>query len=302
MFSIFLSVAPFSAKAQSPIKDVLLEIDAATGKAKDTAKEFSVTGIVAAKLTLPDNKVVAFVLNAGEPTLAVVTDPKEGASLIPRNEVTLAGRLGDGPFGTALLLMAGSVSVSATNKPFGISELRGAGFFKDATSLAGRYVQLTNVTIEPGKFSADGTARAKSTDGTAVTIFVSKSAAGRDVPAEPVNVFGIPIKVGGEWHLVAARFLLARARDVQGIAAKRTCLTCHNPDTKLLGPPYREIAARYRNDADAVAKLMSQMEKGGVGKWGPVPMPGLGAVVPPEERKALAEWIMSYRWDAVLAE
>ena len=47
---------------------------------------------------------------------------------------------------------------------------------------------------------------------------------------------------------------------------------------------------------------MLQMEKGGVGKWGPVPMPALGAVVSPDERKALAEWVMSYRWDAVLAE
>ena len=302
MFSIFLSVAPFSANAQSPIKDVLAKIDPATGKAKDTTKEFSISGIVAAKLTLPDDKGVAFVLNAGEPALAVLTDAKDGASLIPRNEVTLTGKLGDGPFGAALLLKAGSVSVSATNRPFGISELRGGAFFKDASSLAGRYVQLTNVTISPEKFGADGTAKAKSADGTEVTLLLSKSAAGREAPTEPVNVFGIPLKVGGEWRLVTARFLLARARDIQGFAAKRTCLTCHNPDTKLLGPPYREVAAHYRNDGEAVTKLMSQMEKGGVGKWGPVPMPALGAAVPAEERKALAEWIMSYRWDAILAE
>ncbi|MBK7998524.1 MAG: c-type cytochrome [Verrucomicrobia bacterium] len=112
----------------------------------------------------------------------------------------------------------------------------------------------------------------------------------------------MPVKVGSEWHLVAGRFLLGRAREIQNVATKRTCFTCHNPDTKLMGPPYREVAAKYRNDADAIAKLMSQMEKGGVGKWGPVPMPALGAVVPPDERKALAEWVMSYRWDAVLAE
>jgi len=288
--------------AETPIKDVLAQIDPASGKAKDGATEFTVRGIVAAKLVLPDNKALAFVLEAGQPALPVFGDAKEAVNLIPRNEVTLSGKLGDGPFGGALQLKAGSVSVSATNKPFGISELRDAGFLKDASSRAGRWMQVTNVTFAPGKFGADGIVKAKGADGAEMTVRVSQGAAGREVPSEPVNVFGVPVKVGSEWHLVAGRFLLGRAREIQNVATKRTCFTCHNPDTKLMGPPYREVAAKYRNDADAIAKLMSQMEKGGVGKWGPVPMPALGAVVPPDERKALAEWVMSYRWDAVLAE
>lgn len=288
--------------AETPIKDVLAQIDPATGKAKDVATEFTVRGIVAAKLVLPDNKALAFVLEAGQPALAVFGDAKEAANLIPRNEVTLSGKLGDGPFGGALQLKAGSVSVANTNKAFGMSELRDAAFFKDASSLAGRWLQVTNVTFAPGKFGADGLAKVKGGDGTELTLRISQGAVGREVPSEPVNVFGVPVKVGSEWQLVAGRFLLARAREIQNVATKRTCFTCHNPDTKLMGPPYREVAAKYRNDADAIAKLMTQMEKGGVGKWGPVPMPALGAVVPPEERKALAEWVMSYRWDAVLAE
>lgn len=194
--------------AETPIKDVLAQIDPASGKAKDVATEFTVRGIVAAKLVLPDNKALAFVLEAGQPALPVFGDAKEAASLIPRNEV----------------------------------------------------------------------------------------------PSEPVNVFGVPVKVGSEWQLVAGRFLLLRAKEIQNVGMKRTCFTCHNPDTKLMGPPYREVAAKYRNDSEAITKLMLQMEKGGVGKWGPVPMPALGAVVPAGERKALAEWVMSYRWDAVLAE
>lgn len=288
--------------AETPIKDVLAQIDPASGKAKDAATEFTVKGIVAAKLALPDNKALAFVLEAGQPALPVYGDAKEAANLIPRNEVTLSGKLGDGPFGGALQLKAGSVSLSATNKPFGISELRDAAFLKDASSLAGRWLQVTNVTFAPGKFGADGLAKVKGGDGTEVTLRISQGAAGRDMPSEPVNVLGIPVKVGAEWQLVAGRFLLSRAREIQNVGTKRTCFTCHNPDTKLMGPPYREVAARYRNDPDAVTKLMAQMEKGGVGKWGPIPMPALGAVVPPEERRALAEWIMSYRWDTVLAE
>lgn len=288
--------------AETPIKDVLAQIDPASGKAKDVATEFTVTGIVAAKLVLPENKALAFVLESGQPALAVFSDAKEAANLIPRNEVTISGKLGDGPLGAALLLKAGSVSVSATNKAFGMSELRDVAFFKDASSLAGRWVQVTNVTFAPGKFAADGLAKVKSVDGAELTLRVSQGAVGREVPAEPVNVFGVPVKVGAEWQLVAGRFLLSRAREIQNVATKRTCFTCHNPDTKLMGPPYREVAAKYRHDAEANAKLMLQMEKGGVGKWGPVPMPALGAVVSPDERKALAEWVMSYRWDAVLAE
>ncbi len=89
-------VAQFAC-AQTPIKDVLAQIDPATGKAKDTATEFSVTGIVAAKLALSDQKVLAFIHNPGEPALPVQADVKDGAKLIPRNVVKLTGKLGDGP-------------------------------------------------------------------------------------------------------------------------------------------------------------------------------------------------------------
>ena len=44
------------------------------------------------------------------------------------------------------------------------------------------------------------------------------------------------------------------------------------------------------------------MEKGGGGRWGPVPMPALGAKVPAADREQLAQWIFGYRWDALLAE
>ncbi len=289
--------------AETPIKDIQAQIDPASGKAKDPAIEYALRGIVAAKWVVPaGDKVLAFVLEPGQPVLAVLTDVAGSADLIPRNEVTLSGKLGDGPLGAALVLKAGSVSVLATNKPVGMSEPRPGAFFADASALAGRYVQLTNASFAPGKFGSDGTAKAKASDGSEVTIRVGHGAVGRDVPPEPVNIFGIPVRVGAEWHLVAARFLLVRGRAIQDTATKRTCFTCHNPDVKVVGPAYREVAAKYRNDPNAVAMLTSQMEKGGMGKWGPVPMPALGAMVPPDERQALAEWILSYRWDALLAE
>jgi cytochrome c551/c552 len=284
------------------IKDVLAQIDPATGKAKNTATDFTVTGFVATKLTLPDGRVVAFVLAPGEAALPVLAGAADGPNLMPRNAVTLSGKLGDGPLGEALAVDAGSVQVSATNQPFGNSEPRGAAFFADASSLAGRYVQLTNVTFEAAKFDASGTATVKSGDGAEVKLLVGKGAAGRDVPAGATDIFGVVVKAGGSWQLVAARFLPVTRREATALAQKSTCFNCHNPDMKVVGPAYRDVAAKYRNDPDAKAKLISQMETGGSGKWGPVPMTPFKGIVAPDDMNKLADWILGYRWDAILAE
>ena len=82
------------ARSQTPIKDVLAQIDTATAKAKDTTKEYSVSGVVAARVVLPNGKRLAFLHTPGEPALAIVVDPEDGARLSPRNEVKLAGKLG----------------------------------------------------------------------------------------------------------------------------------------------------------------------------------------------------------------
>jgi cytochrome c len=110
------------------------------------------------------------------------------------------------------------------------------------------------------------------------------------------------VKSGGELKVVASRFLAPNRKDMQNIATTATCLTCHNPDTRAVGPSYREVAAAYRHDADAAQKLIAQMQNGGTGKWGPVPMPGLKATVSPENMAKLADWVLSYKWDTLLAE
>ncbi|NOS72311.1 MAG: hypothetical protein HOP33_20600 [Verrucomicrobia bacterium] len=289
------------AHAQTPIKDVLAQIDPATGKAKDTATEFSVSGVVAAKLALPDQKVLAFVHTPGEPALAVLADAKDGARLLPRNVLKLAGRLGEGPIGAVLVLSPGSLSVMESNKMFAsvpVSET----LFKDATALAGRYVQLTNVTFAPGKFDVSGKIKVKCAEGSEVTLLLGKAAANRDVPGETTDVFGVIVKSGNEWQLAVARLLPATRKQSQAIAEKRMCLSCHNPDTYQVGPAYRDVAAKYRNDPEAIGKLIAQMENGGTGKWGTNVMIPLKALVPPEEMKTLAHWVYSYRWDALLAE
>jgi cytochrome c len=65
-------------------------------------------------------------------------------------------------------------------------------------------------------------------------------------------------------------------------------------DKKVVGPSYKEVAAKYRGDKTAEAKLFEKVKKGGVGVWGQIPMPP-NATVPDEDIKALVKWILSQK-------
>lgn len=77
------------------------------------------------------------------------------------------------------------------------------------------------------------------------------------------------------------------------LAKKKNCLACHAKDTKLVGPAYKDVAAKYAGQKDAVAKLADKIQKGGVGVWGQVPMPA--NPVTPDEAKQLATWVLSIK-------
>jgi len=86
----------------------------------------------------------------------------------------------------------------------------------------------------------------------------------------------------------------AASSDGAQLVMKYGCLGCHNAQTKIVGPAYREIAAKYKNDADAFSKIDQQIHKGGSGKWGPIIMPPFPQISP-AETKALTEWILSLK-------
>jgi cytochrome c len=62
----------------------------------------------------------------------------------------------------------------------------------------------------------------------------------------------------------------------------------------LVGPAYKEVAAKYKGDAKAQAMLEEKVKKGGVGTWGQIPMPP-NAQVKDEDVKALVKWILSIK-------
>jgi cytochrome c len=78
------------------------------------------------------------------------------------------------------------------------------------------------------------------------------------------------------------------------LAKKSACLSCHAVDKKVVGPSYKEVAAKYKNDKTAEAKLIEKVKKGGSGVWGQVPMPP-NTHVKDEDIKTLVQWVLSLK-------
>jgi len=70
------------------------------------------------------------------------------------------------------------------------------------------------------------------------------------------------------------------------------CLACHQENTKVVGPAYKDVRAKYLHDPQAIEKVIYQIHHGGTGKWGTAVMPAFTAVSD-ADAKRLAEWIMS---------
>ncbi len=78
------------------------------------------------------------------------------------------------------------------------------------------------------------------------------------------------------------------------LATKKNCLACHQLDKKLVGPAYKDVAAKYAGQKDAAAKLAEKIQKGGTGVWGQIPMPA-NPQVNADEAKTLATWILTVK-------
>ena len=94
--------------------------------------------------------------------------------------------------------------------------------------------------------------------------------------------------------IVTACMLSAPAWANQDLAQKKNCMACHAVAQKVIGPSYKEVAAKYAGQADAVAKLVPKVMKGGAGVWGAVPMPA-NPQVSEAEAKQLVAWILTLK-------
>jgi cytochrome c len=80
----------------------------------------------------------------------------------------------------------------------------------------------------------------------------------------------------------------------EDLLKKSGCTACHSIDKKVVGPAYKDVAAKYKGDAGAAAKLAEKVKKGGSGVWGQVPMPPNPAVKD-DDMKTMITYILALK-------
>lgn len=78
------------------------------------------------------------------------------------------------------------------------------------------------------------------------------------------------------------------------LAKQKNCLACHSVGKKVLGPAYKDVAAKYANDPGAEARLVKKVREGGTGVWGKNVMPA-NPNITEEEATSLVKWILSLK-------
>jgi len=92
---------------------------------------------------------------------------------------------------------------------------------------------------------------------------------------------------------IAAMFFVAGAAQANPELAKKSgCLDCHSVEKRIVGPAYKDVAAKYKNDAGAEARLVEKVKKGGSGNWGKVPMAPHPQMSEADIR-VLVKWVLS---------
>jgi cytochrome c len=92
--------------------------------------------------------------------------------------------------------------------------------------------------------------------------------------------------------LVTAGAHALDAEAANALAAKSACLACHAVDKKVVGPAYKDVAAKHKGQADGLEKVMARIKSGGSGMYGPVPMPPQPNLKD-DQVKLLAEWVLA---------
>lgn len=94
--------------------------------------------------------------------------------------------------------------------------------------------------------------------------------------------------------MAAAGLAMAgQAHADEALAKAKNCMSCHQIDKKVVGPSYKDVAAKYKGDGAAAGKLAAKIKAGGKGVWGEIPMPPNN--VTDDEAKKLASWVLSQK-------
>jgi len=80
----------------------------------------------------------------------------------------------------------------------------------------------------------------------------------------------------------------------EAMMKKDGCAACHEVDKKVIGPAFRDVAAKYKDDKDAPAKLRDKVKKGGTHVWGEAAMPP-NVLASDADIKDLVDWILTLK-------
>jgi len=95
--------------------------------------------------------------------------------------------------------------------------------------------------------------------------------------------------------LAASALLTSSAvlADAPALLQKGGCIACHSVDKKILGPAFKDVAAKYKGKADAEDMLIKKVKAGGSGVWGPMPMPSNAGKLTDDEFKTVVTWVLA---------
>jgi cytochrome c len=98
--------------------------------------------------------------------------------------------------------------------------------------------------------------------------------------------------------ILAAASILAGNAFADGgaaLAQSHNCMMCHSVDQKKLGPAFKDVAAKYKDDKSAPAMLEKKVRNGGGGTWGKMPMPAAAQSVSDSDIKSIVQWVLSLK-------
>ena len=92
--------------------------------------------------------------------------------------------------------------------------------------------------------------------------------------------------------VVVAQGAASQPKGPADLARRKACLSCHGVDKRIMGPSFKEVAARYKGQAGIEAKLLEKVRRGGSGVWGPLPMPP-NPDLAETDAAALVQWVLA---------
>jgi len=86
----------------------------------------------------------------------------------------------------------------------------------------------------------------------------------------------------------------ALAGEGEALAKNSNCTSCHAVDKKLVGPSFKDVAAKYSNNKSAQATLEKKVRSGGGGVWGKIPMPP-NPKLSDDDIKTIVQWVLTLK-------